>query len=87
MYNMILTSDFSKWQLENYNTDILEGAKQRCTDKMRFHQNEINSGYVSEYHIEQLKRYSAERLKWIPIIRAAKERDAVAKAEFNSYFN
>lgn len=84
---MILTTDFSAWQLANYNTSILEEAKAECTRKMMFHQNEINNGYVSQYHIDQMNLYKVERLKWIPIVKAAKERDAKVAAQFASYFN
>lgn len=87
MNNMILTTDFSQWQIENYNTEILIEAKNECARKMKFHQSEINAGYVSEYHFEQMATYKAEFLKWVPIVLAAKERDAKRQSEFEAYFN
>jgi hypothetical protein len=75
----ILTTDFTEYQLTNYNTSILEAAKKRCSSKITFHQSEINLGYTSTpYHFEQLEKYMSEFRKWVPIVNAAKARDKKA---------
>lgn len=78
-----LTTDFTEYQLANYNTSILEAAKKRCSAKITFHQSEINLGYTSTpYHFEQLELHMTEFRKWVPIVRAAKERDKKSDADF-----
>jgi len=73
----ILTTDFTAYELVNLKTNILEAAKRACSDKITFFQSEINSGRsgMVQSHIENLKLYTSEFIKWVPIVRAAKERD------------
>lgn len=83
MNTQTLTTDFSNYQLANYNTSILEAAKKRCSDKITFHQSEINLGYTSTpYHFEMLELYMSEFRKWVPIVNAAKARDKKEDEEF-----
>lgn len=80
--SQILTTDFTRDELVNLKTPYLEAAKRACSNKIIFHQNEINTGHSNEYHIAQLKIHSDEFRKWVPIVRAAKERDKKNDAEF-----
>lgn len=83
MNQQTLTTDFTPYQLANYHTHILEAAKNRCSNKITFHQSEINLGYTSTpYHFEQLELYMAEFRKWVQIINDAKERDKKNDEEF-----
>lgn len=82
----ILTTDFTGHELVNSHTHILEAAKRACSDKITFFQSEINSGRsgMVASHIENLKLYTSEFIKWVPIVRAAKLRD---KENEDMYFS
>lgn len=75
MNTQTLTTDFTENELVNLKTPYLVAAKRACSDKITFHQSEINTGHCNPYHIEQLKLYVSEFIKWVPIVRAAQARD------------
>lgn len=81
-----MVSDFTPYALESYKIEIFIAAKEECSRKMHFHQNEINNGHYSKYHLEQMEVYHKEFLKWIPIIEKAKERDRKREKDFEILF-
>lgn len=82
MTTQTLTTDFTEEQLKNYHLHYLVEAKQRCSDKITFHQSEINNGHCSQYHLDQLDLYFNEFCKWVPIIQARKAKDAKDEADY-----
>ncbi len=74
-----LVSDYSKWALENYITDILISAKDTCGRKYLFYKREFRNGYTAQSTINEMEYWKKEFLKWCPIILNAKARDIESK--------
>lgn len=77
-----LTTDFTAYELKNLNINILVDAKLRCSQKIQFHQSEINTGHSSQYHIDQLEIYFKDFQKWVLIVSDARDRDVKNEADF-----
>lgn len=80
--SQILTFDFTANELVNLKTPYLIAAKEACSSKITFHQNEINTGHGNQYHFDMLELYMSEFRKWVPIVIAAKARDKKEDEEF-----
>lgn len=81
------TSDFSQHALENYHTYLLEGPMKACKDSYEFYKREIELGYDSNSNKEYMARALAEYNLWVPVVEAAKKRDARLQAEEDAMYN